>query len=191
MPIFNAVPVLRGSSREPCGNALDSQQLHRGLLRVESRPQAKGEEEKEKGFGWHQWPDYLLKLCWPVIELWPSFISIAIYPNCSRSLWASECYIVHINHSQQKICCALQACHKTNHSWWLLNATKYDSKYSMHCTMCCLDSNVPQKSQSRGYWGTLRCSRADTGVYFWENHGFWVWNSQKHHFVWVPRNRTS
>ena len=54
MSIFDAVPVLGRSSREPGGNALDGQQLDRGLLCVDSASQAKGEEEERKELAWHQ-----------------------------------------------------------------------------------------------------------------------------------------
>ena len=55
MSIFNAVPVLRSSGREPCGNAVHWKQLHRRFLCVKAA-QAKGEKEKWKWLGWHWWP---------------------------------------------------------------------------------------------------------------------------------------
>ena len=101
MSIFNAVPVLRRSSREPCGNTLDGQELHRGLFRVESAPKAKGDKEKEKGkgLGWHQW-----RVCW----------SFGQWYNCGQALSSllslrlqkslSVRVIVHIDSSKQQIC---------------------------------------------------------------------------------------
>ena len=41
MSIFNAVPVLRCSCREPCSHTLDGQKLHRGLFCEDFAPKAK------------------------------------------------------------------------------------------------------------------------------------------------------
>ena len=67
--------------------------------------------------------------------------------------------------------------------------------------MCCLDSNVAQclniaqYPSKGGHWAILRCSMADTGLHFWGNHGFRVWNSQKKHFLYeflaIERVRTN